>query len=59
MSTKVFRSLKNVDLNIDRNEKFAFIGANGAGKTTLLKILAGKLKLQKGNIKIGHNEIIG
>ena len=51
--------LKNVDLNIDRNEKFAYIGANGAGKTTLLKILAGKLKLQKGNIKVGHNVIIG
>ena len=51
--------LKSVDLNIDRNEKFAFIGANGAGKTTLLKILAGKLKLQKGNIKVGHNVIIG
>ena len=51
--------LKNVDLNIDRNEKFAFIGANGAGKTTLLKILAGKLKLQKGDIKVGHNVITG
>ena len=51
--------LKSVNLNIDRNEKFAFIGANGAGKTTLLKILAGKLKLQKGNIKVGHNVIIG
>ena len=51
--------LKNVDLNIDRNEKFAFIGANGAGKTTLLKILAGNLKLKTGNLKIGHNVIIG
>ena len=51
--------LKSVNLNIDRNEKFAFIGANGAGKTTLLKILAGKLKLQKGNIKVCHNVIIG
>ena len=51
--------LNNVDLNIDRNEKFAFIGANGAGKTTLLKILAGILKLKSGNLKIGHNVIIG
>tara|TARA_B100000745_G_scaffold84327_1_gene52777 strand:+ start:131 stop:2017 length:1887 start_codon:yes stop_codon:yes gene_type:complete len=51
--------LNNVDLNIDRNEKFAFIGANGAGKTTLLKILAGNLKLNSGNLKIGHNVIIG
>ena len=51
--------LNNVDLNIDRNEKFAFIGANGAGKTTLLKILAGNLKLKSGNLKIGHNVIIG
>ena len=51
--------LKDVDLNIDRNEKFAFIGANGAGKTTLLKILAGNLKLKSGNLKIGHNVIIG
>ena len=51
--------LNNIDLNIDRNEKFAFIGANGAGKTTLLKILAGNLKLKSGNLKIGHNVIIG
>ena len=51
--------LNNIDLNIDKNEKFAFIGANGAGKTTLLKILAGNLKLKSGNLKIGHNVIIG
>jgi ATP-binding cassette subfamily F protein 3 len=51
--------LKNIELNIDKNEKFALIGANGTGKTTLLKILAGNLKLKNGEMKIGHNVIIG
>ena len=40
--------------------KFVGIEGNiGAGKTTLLKILAGNLKLKTGNLKIGHNVIIG
>jgi len=51
--------LSDLNLEINKNEKFAFIGANGAGKTTLLKILCEKLKLEYGEISLGHNVIRG
>ena len=51
--------LEDINFEINKNEKYAFIGANGAGKTTLLKILCEKLKLNKGNITLGHNVIKG
>ena len=51
--------LNDLNLEINKNEKFAFIGANGAGKTTLLKILCEKLKLEYGEISLGHNVIRG
>jgi ATP-binding cassette subfamily F protein 3 len=51
--------LNDLNLEINKNEKFAFIGANGAGKTTLLKILCEKLKLEYGDISLGHNVIRG
>ncbi|MBN1480554.1 ABC-F family ATP-binding cassette domain-containing protein [candidate division KSB1 bacterium] len=42
--------LRNIDLVIPDNKRFALIGANGAGKTTLLKIIAGELPTQGGVI---------
>ncbi len=52
--------LKNVNLNIDRDDRIALLGANGNGKSTLVKLIAGRLKPQKGQIhksgklKIGY-----
>ena len=51
--------LEDINFEINKNEKYAFIGANGAGKTTLLKILCEKLKLNKGDITLGHNVVKG
>ena len=51
--------LRDISFNIERGDKLAVIGKNGAGKTTLLKILAGKLKEDKGNIKWGANTFVG
>ena len=51
--------LKDISLDIERGQKVAIIGKNGVGKTTLLKILAGKLKKDKGDIKWGGNTYIG
>jgi ATP-binding cassette subfamily F protein 3 len=48
----------NVNLQIDRGEKIAFVGPNGAGKTTLAKIIAGVIGYDKGDRIIGHNTII-
>ncbi len=52
------RIFENLDFQIDRGEKIAFVGPNGAGKTTLAKIIAGVIKFEKGERIIGHNTII-
>ncbi len=46
--------LNNIDLNIARETKTAFVGQNGQGKSTLAKIIVGELKYQ-GELKLGHN----
>ena len=50
--------LNNIDIQILRGEKVAFVGRNGEGKTTLAKIIAGQLDF-KGQIKMGHQVITG
>jgi len=53
-SNVIFR---NIDFEIARGEKLAFVGPNGAGKTTLAKIIAGIIPF-KGERITGHNTII-
>lgn len=48
----------NIEFQIERGDKIAFVGPNGAGKTTLAKIIAGKLDFDSGERKCGHNTII-
>jgi ATP-binding cassette, subfamily F, member 3 len=36
------------DLEVERGDKLAIVGANGAGKTTLLRVLAGQLAPRQG-----------
>lgn len=50
--------LKNIDLNVERESKIAFVGQNGQGKSTLAKIIVGELK-HEGHLKLGHNVQIG
>jgi len=45
--------LKNVNLNLVRNDRVAIIGKNGVGKTTLLKIIVGLEKPDSGYVDIG------
>lgn len=49
---------ENVNLQIHRSDKIAFVGPNGAGKTTLAKIIAGKLSPSNGEVKIGHKTYV-
>ena len=49
---------ENIELDIQRGERIAFVGKNGEGKTTMSKILAGVLDFE-GELKIGHNLKIG
>ncbi|HNY54990.1 MAG TPA: ABC-F family ATP-binding cassette domain-containing protein [Chitinophagales bacterium] len=45
----------DVNLEIERGDKVAFIGKNGMGKTTMAKIIAKELDYNSGNLEIGHN----
>ena len=45
----------NINFQINREDKIAFVGPNGAGKTTLSKIIAGKLKQTTGDFELGYN----
>ncbi|MHB8579217.1 MAG: ABC-F family ATP-binding cassette domain-containing protein [Ignavibacteriaceae bacterium] len=48
----------DLDFQVNRGDKIAFVGPNGAGKTTLAKIISGKIDFDKGERIIGHNTII-
>ncbi|MDO8568511.1 MAG: ATP-binding cassette domain-containing protein [Dehalococcoidales bacterium] len=45
-------AVTNVDLDIQKGEFVALMGANGSGKTTLLKLLIGLLKPCSGEIRL-------
>jgi len=49
---------KDIDIEVQRGEKIAFVGRNGEGKTTLSRIVVGDLDYS-GELKIGHNVSIG
>lgn len=49
---------ENLNFQVDRGDKIAFVGPNGAGKSTLAKIIAGVLNFEKGERTPGHNTII-
>lgn len=50
--------LDEVDINIERGEKIAFVGRNGEGKTTMARIIMNELSHQ-GKLTLGHNVKIG
>ncbi len=50
--------LDNIDFEIHRGDKIAFVGKNGEGKSTLSKIIAGIEKYQ-GEMELGHNVHLG
>jgi ATP-binding cassette, subfamily F, member 3 len=46
--------LKNINFEINRGEKVAFVGKNGMGKTTLAKMIVNQIPYD-GAITLGHN----
>lgn len=51
--------LKNVDIEIERGQKVAFVGQNGQGKTTLVKVLTHLLPHEGGTVHDAHNIQLG
>ncbi len=49
---------ENINLEIYRNEKIAFVGQNGQGKSTMVKMIAEGLG-HKGQLDLGHNVVLG
>ena len=51
--------LQDVNLQIQRGERVAVIGANGLGKSTLLKLMVDKLAADTGTVEWGHEVRVG
>lgn len=51
--------LKDICLKVYKGERIGIIGKNGCGKSTLLKLIANKLPLDSGSIKIAQNAMMG
>ncbi len=51
--------LKDFNILIQGNERIGISGENGAGKTSLLNVIAGRLPLDSGIIKIGETVKMG
>jgi ATP-binding cassette subfamily F protein 3 len=51
--------LHDIDMHLERGERVAFVGRNGEGKSTFVKSIVGELAPQLGEIKLGHQVVIG
>jgi iron(III) transport system ATP-binding protein len=49
--------LKNVNVDIEPGEFFAFLGPSGSGKTTLLRLIAGFAQADTGSVFVGSKDI--
>jgi len=49
--------IKNVSLQIEKGEFFAFLGPSGCGKSTLLRLIAGFEQCQRGEVFLGDQEV--
>lgn len=54
-----FKALKNINLDLPKNEITAFIGPSGCGKSTLLRMLAGLDFPTSGNIIVNDRKVTG
>ena len=50
---------RELDLKIERAERWGIIGPNGAGKSTLIRILLGEQPPDSGTVRLGSNVKVG
>lgn len=53
------QALRGIDLQVAEGETVMVTGPNGAGKSTLMKALAGVVKPQAGQIRLGSQDVTG
>jgi ATP-binding cassette subfamily F protein 3 len=51
--------LVDIDFDLERNEKIAFVGQNGQGKSTLAKLITGSIEASSGTIEVNEKVLIG
>lgn len=51
------KALNNINLNIDKNKKYAIVGESGSGKSTLIKLLMRYYNDYEGSILIDNNDL--
>ncbi|WP_020574782.1 ABC-F family ATP-binding cassette domain-containing protein [Actinopolymorpha alba] len=49
----------DVSLIVNAGERIGLVGPNGAGKSTLLRILAGRVRPDRGSVSYGPNDRVG
>ena len=50
--------LRDVDLDVERGEMVALVGASGVGKSTLLHLLGGLDRADAGSIRVGETDLL-
>jgi ABC-type Fe3+/spermidine/putrescine transport system ATPase subunit len=51
------QALHGLNIEVERGESVALVGANGAGKTTFVRCLAGLIEQKRGAITFGGNDV--
>ncbi len=52
-----FKALKGIDLRVEKNDIYGFLGHNGAGKSTTINILAGLSRIDGGQCVVNGTEL--
>ena len=51
-STRLFRALEKISLDVKKGEVVGLMGANGSGKSTLLRVIAGIYAPDEGSVRV-------
>jgi len=53
------QALNGAEITLERGQMLLLLGPNGAGKTTLIRAIAGRVRLDRGDIELLGHKIIG